>query len=285
MTVNLVGTVHQMTVQEVSDQGYLLLKGTEKAILPNEVVERKLEVDDSIDVFVYHDKRGKLIATAELPKVVRGLYSWVEVIEAVPNLGVFVDIGAGVEVLVSMDDLPLFQSAWPVEGDKLYVTLTTDKKERLLAVTGSERDFSDLFTFASDIDLNADVSGYVIRTDREGAVIITDEPHYRAFIHHTEREREPRLGEHVTGRVIEVKEDGTLNVSLLPLKHERMDDDAEKIFAYLTEAGGEMPFGDKSDPEAIRATFQMSKSAFKRALGRLMKEKKIEQRDGKTYLK
>src|SRR5699024_5320258 len=104
MTVNLVGTVHQMTVQEVSDQGYLLLKGTEKAILPNEVVERKLEVDDSIDVFVYHDKRGKLIATAELPKVVRGLYSWVEVIEAVPNLGVFVDIGAGVEVLVSMDD-------------------------------------------------------------------------------------------------------------------------------------------------------------------------------------
>src|SRR5690625_4677428 len=113
--------------------------------------------------------------------------------------------------------------------------------------------------------------------------MITDNTE-RGFIHHTEREVEPRLGEYVTGRVIEVKEDGTLNVSLLPLKHERMADDATKILSYLEESAGEMTFTDRSDPEEIRATFHMSKSAFKRALGRLMKEKKIEQRDGKTFL-
>src|SRR5699024_3556145 len=118
--------------------------------------------------------------------------------------------------------------------------------------------------------LNQVVSGPVYFTSKEGSVMLTEEK-YRGFIHHTEREREPRLGEHVTGRIIEVKEDGTLNVSLLPLKHERIDDDAELILAYLNEHDGEMPFNDRSSPDDIRNTFQISKSAFKRALGRLMR--------------
>src|SRR5699024_8137084 len=169
-------------------------------------------------------------------------------------------------------------------GDQLYVTLDTDKKGRLLAVPATEKVFNDLYGFATEVELNDAVVGRAIRVDREGTVIFTDE-NYRGFIHHTEREKEPRLGEQVTGRVVEVKEDGTLNVSLMPLKHERMSDDAEKILMFLEKTeDGSMPFGDRSDPEKIRATFGMSKSAFKRALGRLMKERKIEQQDGKTYL-
>ena len=283
MANDFVGTIHRMTVQDVSNEGYLLVKGTEKAVLPRDFAKEALKANDAVDVFLFTDKKGRLMATEVLPKVVKGVFDWAEVVEQVPKLGVFVDIGSSVEVLVSVDDLPAFQSAWPVAGDKLYVTLSTDKQSRLLAVPGSERDFSDLFSYAVEVELNERVSGRVIRVDREGAVIITDE-HYRAFIHHTEQEKEPRLGEYFSGRVIEVKEDGTLNVSLLPLKHERLSDDAEKIYAYLNKVGGEMPFGDKSDPEKIRQTFGMSKAAFKRALGRLMKERKVEQRDGKTFL-
>lgn len=280
MTQLPVGTVHTMRITEKTNEGFLLTKGTMKALLP--IHDENYEIDDFIDVFLYTNKEQKLLATTEIPDVVVGVYNWAEVVDVIPHLGVFITIGIDEDVLIFSEDLPMFKSVWPKPGDKLYVTLKTDGKNRLLAVPASENIVADLFSFAENIDLNSEVTGRVIRVDREGAVMITDK-NYRGFIHHTERDVEPRLGEQVTGRVIEVKEDGSLNVSLLPMKHERMDDDAEKILAFLQEAGGEMAFGDKSDPEAIRSTFQMSKSAFKRALGRLMKEKKVEQRDGKTY--
>src|SRR5690625_7484295 len=108
-----------------------------------------------------------------------------------------------------------------------------------------------MIRFATDIDLNDQVSGQIIRVDKEGAVLFTEENH-RGFIHYTEREREPRLGEFVSGRIIELKEDGTINVSLLTIKHERMDDDAEKINAYIQEAGRVITFSDISVPNNIQ---------------------------------
>lgn len=278
-----VGTIHTMTVGNKTHEGYRLTKGTAEVILPFNFSDQELEQDNLVDVFLYYDKNGQLMGTMQLPKVVIGVFDWVEVMDVIVNLGVFVDIGMKEEVLVSSDDLPLFEAAWPRPGDKLYVTLGTDKKKRLLAEPAPEKVFNDLYGFAEDVELNEQIVGRAVRVDREGTVILTNES-YRGFIHHTEREKEPRLGEQVTGRVIEVKEDGTLNVSLMPLKHERMDDDAAKILDILKKSDGVIPFCDKSDPIKIRNTFNMSKSAFKRALGRLMKERKIKQRDGKTFL-
>ena len=111
-----------------------------------------------------------------------------------------------------------------------------------------------------------------------------DKP-YRIFVHESERKAEPRLGQDVQVRIIDVKEDGSMNGSLLPRKHERLSDDAEAILAYLTSVGGKMPFGDKSTPEEINEMFGMSKASFKRALGTLMKARKISQQDGRTYRK
>ncbi|MFD2130278.1 S1 RNA-binding domain-containing protein [Pseudogracilibacillus auburnensis] len=278
-----VGTIHTMRVTERTNEGFLLTKGTMKVLVPLDEKVQNSEIGAFIDVFLYTDKKKQLLATTTLPKVVVGLYDWAEVVDVIPHLGAFIDIGIGEDILIFSEDLPLFKSVWPKQGDKIYVTLKADSNNRLLAVPATERIFADLFGFAEEIELNESVSGHVIRVDREGTVMLTGE-NYRGFIHHTERTKEPRFGEYITGRVIEVKEDGTLNVSLLPLKHERMADDAEKILAVLQEADGEIAFNDKSDPAEIRHTFQMSKSAFKRALGRLMKERKIEQRDGKTFL-
>lgn len=275
-----VGTIHAMRVQEATAGGYIVVKGTMRATL---ITMETYEEEDLIDVFLYQNNDNELIATTSTPSVVVGTYGWVEVKDKIPHLGVFVSIGIADEVLIFKEDLPAFKSVWPEPGDKLYVTLKVDRKNRLLANPATERIFEDLFEFAENVELNETVKGRIIRVDREGAVILTEE-NYRGFIHYTERDREPRLGEFVTGRVIELKENGTLNVSLKPMKHERLESDAEKILAYLEEVGGEMDFGDRSDATAIRNTFQMSKSAFKRALGGLMRQKKIEQRDGKTFL-
>lgn len=275
-----VGTIHAMRVQKKTDKGYILVKGSMKAML--ETTET-YEEENLLDVFVYINDKKELLATTTMPTAVVGSYGWVTVKDTIPHLGSFVSIGIEDEVLIFKEDLPAFPSVWPAAGDKLYVTLKTDAKNRLLAIPAKESDFQDLFDFAENVELNAPVQGTIIRVDREGAVLLTED-NYRGFIHYTEREKEPRLGQFVSGRVIEVKENGTLNVSLKPMKHERLEDDGERILAYLEKVGGEMPFGDRSDAQAIRENFQMSKSAFKRALGGLMRQKKVEQRDGKTFL-
>ena len=212
------------------------------------------------------------------------VYDWAEVVEVIPKLGAFVNIGIAKEMLVSVDDLPLFEAVWPNPGDKLFITLGKDQNGRLLAIPATEGVIAREIELAPEELYNQPISGTVYHTSKEGSAIITEDD-YRGFIHHTERKEEPRLGEFVHGRVIDVKEDGTLNVSLRPLKQDSIGEDATSILAHLEENNGVIPFNDKSDPEDIRGTFRISKAAFKRALGRLLKEGKVEQRDGMTYLK
>ncbi|MFC2947328.1 CvfB family protein [Virgibacillus sediminis] len=278
------GTIQTMTVERKIDTGYVLIKNGSEALLHHSETEKALEEGNTVDVFLYPDKKGNVIASAKLPHVVIDTYGWAKVVEVLPHLGAFVDIGTTKEILVSKDDLPLFENVWPQPGDKLFVTLGRDKKGRLLAIPATEGVIAREVELAPEDLINQPVGGTVYHTSREGAAILTDDD-YRGFIHYTERKEEPRLGEYVEGRVIEVKADGTLNISLRSLKQHSMGEDAEEILSFMKEQGGQMAFTDKSDPEDIRGTFQISKAAFKRAVGRLMKEGKIEQRDGYTYLK
>jgi uncharacterized protein len=280
----LLGTVQILNVARIIETGYVLTDGVNEFLLHISEADQNLEVGQSVDVFLYEDKKGQVVATQTIPSVRFDQYDWAEVVEVVPNLGAFVNIGIQKEMLVSKDDLPLLEEVWPQTGDELYVRLDTDKRGRLLAKPATESVFEEDFELAPESLLNQPISGKVYRTSREGAVLITEEG-YRGFIHHTERKSEPRLGEWVKGRVIDVKPDGTLNVSLRPLKQVSRLEDADMILEHLENEGGVIPFNDKSDPEDINATFQISKSAFKRALGKLMKEGKIEQKNGRTYLK
>ncbi|WLV24036.1 S1-like domain-containing RNA-binding protein [Aciduricibacillus chroicocephali] len=280
---NMVGTIQHMTVSGVTGTGYMLENNFGRVHLDREESLAELEAGDSTEVFIYPEKSGKLRASGKLPEASLETYGWSEVAGTVKGLGAFVDIGTTTEILVSADDLPLFEQVWPKSGDKLFVKLETDRKNRLLAIPASENVIDDIREWAPDQLYGQTVKGRVYRTSKEGTAIITDED-YRGFIHHQERKEEPRLGELVEGRVIDVKEDGTLNLSLRPLKQYSMGDDAEQILEYLQGKGGRMPFTDKSDPEDIRTTFQISKAAFKRALGKLMKEKKIIQEDGWTSI-
>ncbi|MFC4023943.1 S1 RNA-binding domain-containing protein [Oceanobacillus longus] len=279
-----IGTIQPMTVSRTIDTGYVLTKDGHDALVHHNDTESELEVNQQVDAFLYNDKKGNLIATTILPNVWMDVYDWAEVVEVMPHLGVFVNIGIAKEMLVSKDDLPFFEKVWPKPGDKLFVTLGKDQKGRLLALPATEGIVAREVEFAPEELMKQTVSGTVYLTDKEGSAIITTDYH-RGFIHRTERKTEPRLGEFVQGRVIDVKDDGSINVSLRPLKQDSMESDADVILKHLEASNGVIPFSDKSDPEDILGTFQISKAAFKRALGRLFKEGKIEQREGKTYLK
>lgn len=131
---------------------------------------------------------------------------------------------------------------------------------------------------------NQNITGTVFRLKIAGTYILTED-FYLGFIHPSERYQEPRLGEVVSGRVIGVRPDGVLNVSLKPRAYEAIGDDAEMILAYLRRAKeNKMPYTDKSEPEAIKEMFGISKGQFKRAMGHLLKAKLVEQKEGFTYL-
>ncbi|MBM7094451.1 hypothetical protein JSY36_01680 [Bacillus sp. H-16] len=277
------GMIYKLTATQEVGGDFVLSDGEEIVVLPKEEVKGHLAPGDELSVFIYQNKKGEIVATMDLPHITAENYDWAQVVDKVKGLGVFVEIGLKQDVLVSSDYLPLIEKVWPENGDELFVTLETDKKGRLLARPATETVVEDSFKKAPAELKGSVIDGRVYRSTKVGSFIIT-ESGYRGFIHYMERKVEPRLGEWVEGRIIDVKEDGSLNVTLRPVKETVLDDDADDIFNYLIRTGGEMPFTDKSDPDAIREEFKISKAAFKRALGRLMKEGKVVQKEGRTLV-
>ncbi|SDN33171.1 CvfB family protein [Alkalicoccus daliensis] len=239
-------------------------------------------VGDFVEVFLFEDKEGTLSATMKQPLVTADTYDWVYVVGGIEP-GVFVDIGLPKDILVSKDDLPEDRKLWPLKGDKLFVTLSHDRRQRLKAVPISEWLIDEERDHATSELRSANVRGNVYLHKEGGAAMITEDG-VRGFIHESQANFTPRLGQFVEGRVIEVKEDGTINVTLRDERVVAQGKDAEKVLELLQKRGGEMPFTDKSSPEEIDAAFNLSKAAFKRALGKLMKEGLVKQEPGRTYL-
>lgn len=277
------GQVVTLTILEEQGSRYTLTNGDVELPLNKSDVLEELTIGDTVKVFLYTDRRGELQATTAIPSITEADYGWARVLK-VTKEGAFCDIGTSREVLVRAEDLPALQDVWPQAGDNLYMTLRTDRNGDLFGRLITEEKVNDMYEGAFEEMFNKNILARPYRLLPVGAFLLgVDKPH-RIFIHNSEMAAEPRLGQDVQVRIVDVKEDGSLNGSLLPRKHERLGDDAEKIFAYLESVGGKMPFGDKSAPEEVQEMFGMSKGAFKRALGTLMKARKITQNDGWTEI-
>jgi len=242
----------------------------------------ELEIGDSADVFLYANRRGELTATMNMPNMTFGTFGWAKVVRIDEDEGVYVDIGSSFEVLVNRADLPQVRSLWPRQDDELYMTLRTDLGGQIFGRLATEERIMEHYTKAEPSDFNKNLKARAYRLLPIGSFLMSIPENFRVFVHNTEQEKEPRLGQEVNVRIVDVHDDGTVNASMLPRAAERMSGDAGKIMDHLIEEGGKMPFTDKSAPEEIQQTFGMSKGSFKRALGRLMKERKIIQEDGWT---
>ena len=262
-----------------------ILRGNEDDIMMNvSDAGEDVEIGDFVHVFLYANRRGELTATMQMPSMTGDTFGWAKVIRIDDKEGVYVDIGSSFEVLVNGADMPQVRKLWPKQGDELYMTLRTDLGGGIFGRLATEERVLEQYTKAEPTLYNANLTARAYRLLPVGSFMLTIPENHRIFIHNTEQEREPRLGEEVAVRVIEVHDDGTLNGSMMPRVEERLSGDAEVLFNYLTGVGGRMPFTDKSSPDEIQEMFSMSKGAFKRALGRLMKERKITQEDGWTTL-
>lgn len=277
------GQVVELTVLENLGSRWILTDGHKEIPLNSSEVSTPLTIGNRIKVFLYVNRRGDLQATTVIPHILLGEYGWAKVIK-VTNEGAFVDIGTTQEALVKAEDLPKIRSLWPKGGDYLFLTLYTNRDGELFGRLITEEKVNELYEDADEEMFNKNVKARAYRLLPVGSFLLGIDIPYRIFVHHSEMEAEPRLGQDVEVRIIKVKEDGTMNGSMLPRKHERLSLDAEKIYEYLQSVGGKMPFSDQSTPEEIFEMFDMSKGAFKRALGVLMKAKKVKQENGWTEI-
>lgn len=286
MNIDL-GTVLTGIVTDENENSFFVQKRGVTYRLSKTEAPENLKIGDTVKGFVYESLTKEMRMTTQIPAAQVRHYGWGTVTEVRRDLGVFVDIGLeDKEMVVSLDILPELKSLWPKKGDRLMISLELDKKGRLWGVLADEEVFRSISYPPGPEEewKNKDTSGTIYRLRKSGSFLITDD-FYIGFIHPTEREEEPRLGQRVEGRVIGVSPHGNLNISLKPRAHEVLEEDAQMILALLRKnPDHSLPYTDKSDPDAIRAYFGISKAQFKRALGRLMKARLIVQEDGFTRL-
>ena len=256
-----------LTVVKKVDFGVYLGSDEEKVLLPKKQVPEGVEPGDPIEVFLYKDSDDRLIATTSEPKIELGELAVLDVIDT-SKFGAFLDWGLEKDLF-----LPFKQQTAKVEkGDQCLVSLYIDKSQRLCATMRVYEHLSTDSTYKKDDE----VSGIIYDvSDNFGAFVAVDNQ-FSALIPKKDAFGNLRVGQTVTARVAAVKADGKLDLSLKDKIPMQMDKDAQLILKRREERGGVLPFTDKADPEIIKKEFNMSKNAFKRAVGRLLKEKKVE---------
>ena len=273
----LLGTVISGMVTDENNQAYFVQKDGITFALAKE--EGAHQIGEMVKGFVYTDMKQKPRLTTKDIASTRETYGWGTVTDVRRDLGVFVDTGIPEkEIVVSLDVLPEMKELWPKKGDRLYIKLDVDRKDRIWGLPAEAEVFQKMAGLAYDNMQNQTWPAIVYRLKLSGTFVYLPENNMLGFIHPSERYAEPRLGQVLDARVIGFREvDRTLNLSLKPRSFEMLENDAQMILTYLESNGGFMTLNDKSSPEDIKATFGISKGQFKKALGGLMKAKKIKQ--------
>lgn len=240
-----------------------------------------VNIGDEVEVFLYLDPNRKLTASMRVPKMKEGQIARLKVIN-VSRDGAFVDVGAERGIFMPYAGM----RGRPQIGEVVWAKLYTDKSGRLAVTMEVEDEMRRASQPAKGVKKGQMVTGAIYNYTDAGAFLFSEE-RYIVFIANKEMnpQSRPKVGEVVTARVTYIRDDGRLNASLKESKEKALITDAEKIMELLRNRNGRMPYSDESSPEVIRDKFGISKAAFKRALGHLLRENRIVEEDGWTYLK
>lgn len=238
-----------------------------------------VHVGDAVTVFLYLDPKRRLTASMRVPRMKEGQIARLKVINTSRD-GAFLDVGAERGIFMPYAGM----RGRPQVGEVVWAKLYTDKSGRLAVTMEVEDEMRRASKPARNVRVGDEVTGAIYNYTDSGAFLFSKE-RYIVFIANKEMKIRPRVGEIVTARVTYVRSDGRLNASLREIKEKALLTDSERILELLESRNGKMPYSDESSPEVIRDKFQISKAAFKRALGHLLREGRIVEKDGWTYLK
>lgn len=241
--------------------------GEVKVLLPKKQVPDRAQTGDVVEVFVYRDSKDRLIATTHVPKLTLHGVARVQVAQ-VGKVGAFLEWGLEKDLLLPYKE----QTRKVAEGEECLVALYIDKSDRLCATM-------NVYPYLSvDSPYKAEdrVSGTVYEiSDNFGAFVAVDDK-YSGLIPKKELYGKVQIGDVIQARVTSVKDDGKLNLSIREKAYLQIDTDARRVMDIIYSFDGVLPFTDKASPEVIKRETQMSKNEFKRAVGRLLKEGKIQ---------
>lgn len=275
-------SIATLEVLRCSDMGAFLNGGTgntdDDILLHKNQQTEPVSIGDTVTVFLYHDPAGRLTASMHLPKIKVGQIGYAPVINTT-RFGAFVDVGTERGIFMPFAEM----KGRPKKGEYVWVKLYEDKSRRLAVSMEVEDEMRRASKAASDASVGDWVEGAVYNITDQGAYLMTRE-RWIAFLHRSEFNGPILIGQMIKGRIVFLREDGRINISLRQQKELSITSDSEQILTFIRQRNGKMPYGDKTPPAVIKAKFGLSKAAFKRALGHLMKEKKIRQCDGWTYI-
>lgn len=236
-------------------------------LLPNKYVPKEFEIGQSITVFCYLDHEERPVATTLKPKVVKGEFALLKVVE-VNNIGAFLDWGLEKHLFV-----PFREQARKMEQGKWYLVYVYEDEQTKRLVASSK---TNQFVSNENVELvfNDQVQIIVSRfTDMGVEVIINNK--YKGLIYNDELFEPLKLGSLHLGYIKKIREDQKIDVSLKPQGYKAIQPASQKILDQLKDNNGYLALGDKSDPELIKMTLNLSKKNFKKAIGALYKEKLI----------
>lgn len=269
----LPSTVEKLKVARISDMGAFLDAGTgnttDDILLHKTQQTAEVNIGDIVEVFLYLDPKHRLTASMRTPKMKVGQISRLKVINTSKD-GAFLDVGAERGIFMPFAGM----RGRPQVGEVVWAKLYVDKSGRLAVTMEVEDELRRSSKPAANVKVGQMLHGSIYNITEKGAFMFSDE-HYIVFIDHKEIKERPKVGAEVTARVTYIREDGRLNASLKPPKEEARLFDADIILEELKKRGGAMPYNDSSSPVVIKEKFNMSKAAFKRALGNLLKKNLI----------
>ena len=271
-----IGCIQNLEIVKMLDFGAYLAENAGESrentvLLPAKQVPEGAEIGTRLDVFLYRDSEDRLIATTRKPVMEVGGVDVLAVKET-SRIGAFLDWGLEKDLLLPFHE----QTARVKAGDQVLAALYVDKSGRLCATM---KLYPYLRTDSPYLP-GAVLEARVYEISENFGVFLAVEDTYSAMIPRQEAQGNYKPGQVIRVRVTKEREDGKLTVSAREKSYLQMDTDAEQIFRELEQAGGEFPFDDKASPEQIREKFGISKAAFKRAVGHLLKEGKIVLLDG-----
>lgn len=239
----------------------------ETVLLPGKQVPEGAKTGDALSVFLYRDSQDRLIATTAAPKITVGNPAVLEV-KTVSKIGAFLDMGLERDLF-----LPFKEQTHPVhEGERCLVALYVDKSKRLAATMKVYPYLSG----DSPYHVGDSVNGFVFEINSENGAFVAVDNRFYGMIPKRELFADFYVGQEIRARVTRVREDGKLDLSARDKAHHQIFADAELVMKTIRDFDGCLPFNDKASPEVIAREFKLSKNAFKRAVGHLLKEGKIE---------
>jgi predicted RNA-binding protein (virulence factor B family) len=265
----IIGKRNILSIVRASSPG-LYLDGGElgEILLPGRYIPADLKPKDKLDVFVYRDSEDRLVATTETPLAMVGEFAYLKVISVNQNIGTFLDWGLAKDLL-----LPFREQEFPLRaGDWAIVHVCLDEKtNRILATTRLNRHLSrDTPAYRDGQPVNLLILG---RTPLGYNAIV--ENAHRGLLYHDNLAAPLLPGQKLKGFVRTVRPGGKIDLRLDASGYKRVAALTDQIVQALESSGGHLVFGDDSSPEAIRQKFGVSKKAFKQALGKLYKGRRI----------